>query len=154
MRTDEVVLKRVEPMRVAELSARAASYDGEDVGPVIKPLYQQLVSRLDAAGVELTGPGVAYYIPEDDGGVMIHASLPVAVAEGPDFDVFDLPALETAATIIHHGSMEEVGPTMQTLAQWIEDNGFRAAGLAREVSLHCPDNLDEWVTELQIEVTR
>ncbi|TDE59916.1 AraC family transcriptional regulator [Nonomuraea mesophila] len=67
--------------------------------------------------------------------------------------VVDLPAIETAATIIHHGSMEEVGKTFQTLAHWIEEHGYRSLALAREISLHCPENLDEWVTELQIEVT-
>lgn len=154
MRTDEVVLKRIAPVRVAELSARAASYDGEDIGPVIQPLYRELLARLAAGEVPITGPGCAYYVAEDDGSVMVHAGLEVAVANGPDFDMVDLPAIETAATIIHHGSMDNVGPTFQTLAHWIEENGFRAVGLAREVSLHCPENLDEWVTELQIEVTR
>jgi effector-binding domain-containing protein len=69
-------------------------------------------------------------------------------------DVVALPGVESAATIIHHGSMDEVGTTFQTLAHWIEEHGYRSLTLAREVYLHCPDNLDEWVTELQIEVTR
>jgi DNA-binding transcriptional MerR regulator len=154
MRTAEVVMKRVAPIRVAELSARAASYEGEDIGPVIGPLFGEICRRLEAAEVSTVGPGLAYYVPDDDGSVMVHASMPVAVPPGSyDFEVVDLPAIETAATIIHHGSMEEVGPTFQALAHWIEENGFRSLGLAREISLHCPDNLDEWVTELQIEVT-
>jgi effector-binding domain-containing protein len=70
-----------------------------------------------------------------------------------DFQVVALPPIETAATIIHHGSMEEVGSTFQTLAHWIDDNGYRSKGLARELSLHCPDDVAEWVTELQMEVT-
>ncbi|MFI6501386.1 MerR family transcriptional regulator [Nonomuraea typhae] len=154
MRTDEVVLKPVAAMRIAELSGVAASYDGEDVGPVIKPLYAELGKRLREAGIKMSGPGCAYYVPQDDGTVMIHASVEVGVSEGADVDFLTLPGIETAATIIHHGSMDNVGPTMQALAHWIEDNGYRTVGLAREVSLHCPDNHDEWVTELQIEVAR
>ncbi|TMR96974.1 MerR family transcriptional regulator [Nonomuraea basaltis] len=155
MRTAEVVLKRVAPVRVAELSATAASYEGEDIGPVIKPLFGEICQRVEEAGVAFAGPGVAYYVPEEDGSVMVHACMPVAVPpnDSYDFDVVDLPAIETAATIIHQGSMEAVGPTFQALAHWIEENGFRSQGLAREISLHCPDNLEEWVTELQIEVT-
>lgn len=152
MGTDEVVVKRVNPVRVAELSARAASYDGEDIGPVIQPLYRQLIERLEASAVTPTGPGIAYYVPEDDGTVMVHAGLEVAAEKGADFDVVDLPAIETAATIIHRGPMEKVGPTFQTLAHWIEQNGYRAVGLAREVSLSCPEDLEDWVTELQMEV--
>ncbi|MBF8185387.1 MerR family transcriptional regulator [Nonomuraea sp. K274] len=154
MDTAEVVLKPVDQVRVAELSARAAGYEPEHISPVIQPLFQELCRRVDAASVQVTGPGVAYYRLEDDGSVMVHACLPAAVAYGDhDFDVVDLPAVETAATIIHHGSMEKVGQTFQALAHWIEANGYRSLDLAREISLHCPDNPDEWVTELQIEVT-
>ncbi|TDC10446.1 MerR family transcriptional regulator [Nonomuraea longispora] len=154
MESAEVVLKRVAPIRVAELSARAASYEGEDIGPVIQPLFAEICRRVEEAAVKVVGPGVAYYEERDDGSVMVHACLPVSAAPGHhDFQVLDLPAIETAATIIHHGSMEEVGKTFQTLAHWIEEHGYRSRALAREVSLHCPENPDEWVTELQIEVT-
>ncbi|MFI6391868.1 MerR family transcriptional regulator [Nonomuraea sp. NPDC050547] len=154
MRTDDVVLKKVAPMRIAELSGRAASYDSEDIGPVIQPLYAQLMKRLCEADIKITGPGCAYYLPEDDGTVMVHAAVEVGVSEGADVGFLNLAGIETAAAIIHTGSMDHVGTTMQALAHWIEDNGYRALGLSREVSLHCPENRDEWVTELQIEVTR
>jgi DNA-binding transcriptional MerR regulator/effector-binding domain-containing protein len=152
MRTDEVVLKKVAPIRVAMLSDRAASYESDDIGPVLTPLYRRLVERLEESGVAITGPGCAYYVEADDGAVLAHAGLEVAVPRGDGYDVVDLPAIEQAATIIHRGSMDHVGPTMQALAHWIEENGYRAVGFAREVSLHCPDDRDEWVTELQWEV--
>ncbi|GAA3718976.1 MerR family transcriptional regulator [Nonomuraea antimicrobica] len=157
MRTAEVVLKRVNPVRVARLSARAASYDGADIGPVIGPLFGELCRRVEDACLRITGPGIAHYREEDDGSVMVHACLPVNVAPGQvgrhDFEVTGLPGIETAATIIHHGPMEAVGPTFQALAHWIEETGHRSRDLAREVSLHCPDDRDAWVTELQIEVS-
>ncbi|MFG3435829.1 MerR family transcriptional regulator [Nonomuraea sp. NPDC047897] len=153
--TDEVVLKRVAPVRVGELSAVAASYEPADVGPVIQPLYAELCARLEAAGVPAAGPGIASYVPQEDGTVRVHAAMPVAGdCAGADVDVVILPGVDSAATIIHHGSMDGVGTTFQTLAHWIEDNGRTALGLGREVYLHCPDDLDAWVTELQIEVTR
>ncbi|GAA3471621.1 MerR family transcriptional regulator [Nonomuraea roseola] len=158
MGTDEVILKKVAPVRVAQLSARAASYDTEDISPVIQPLYRQICERLEAARVPMQGPGIAYYLPEDDGAVLVHATFPVNLdvgeGEAHDFDVVDLPPIEAAATIIHRGPMENVGPTFQTLAHWIEENGYQALGLAREVSLHCPPDLDEWVHELQIEIAK
>lgn len=158
--TDEVVLKRVSPVLVGELSAVAASYEPGDVGPVIQPLYAELFARLETARVTPTGHGIALYLPEQDGAVRVHAAIPVAGdavdvrCAGAGLDVVTLPGIETAATIIHHGSMDGVGTTFQTLAHWIEVNGYRALSLAREVYLHCPDDLDDWVTELQIEVTR
>ncbi|MEV0591895.1 MerR family transcriptional regulator [Nonomuraea cavernae] len=154
MHPEEVVVKKLDPITVAELSATAASYEPEDIGPVIKPLFAEICARLESAGVPITGPGIAYYVPEDDGAVRVHTAFPVSAGphDDHDFEVVVLPGIETAATIIHHGSMDEVGTTFQTLAHWIEENGYRSVALAREISLHCPDDLDEWVTELQIEV--
>jgi effector-binding domain-containing protein len=44
---------------------------------------------------------------------------------------------------------------MQVVAQWIEDNGYRPAGYAREVYLdYDPEKAEEGVTELQLPVTR
>ncbi len=45
------------------------------------------------------------------------------------------------------------GPTAQVLAAWIDANGYRADGYAREINLECPENRDDWVTELQVPVT-
>lgn len=61
--------------------------------------------------------------------------------------------LDRAATIVHRGSMDTVLPTAQTLARWIDANGYRSAGYPREINLECPENRDDWVTELQAPVT-
>ncbi|WP_371784041.1 MerR family transcriptional regulator [Streptosporangium subroseum] len=155
MHTDEVLLKRIPPTRVAELTAVAASYDGEDIGPVIQPLFTELCRRVENAGVEITGYGIACYEPEADGRVIIHAGMQVAAeaSDDHDFAIVDLPEIESAATIIHRGSMEQVGPTFQTLAHWIDEHGYRGVGLAREVSIDCPEDHEKWVTELQMTVT-
>jgi effector-binding domain-containing protein len=54
-----------------------------------------------------------------------------------------------AAAIIHHGSMDDVLSTGQALARWIDANGYRSAGYAREVTLEWSPDPDQWVTELQ-----
>jgi DNA-binding transcriptional MerR regulator len=155
MPTADVVLKRLPAVRVAELTGIAASYEPEDIGPVIQPLYPELDRRLALAGVAVTGPGIAYYEDSPDGTIIVHASLPVSVAprEDCDFAVVDLPAVESAATIVHRGSMDEVVATEQVLAQWLDTHGHRATGYARELYLDCPpDAPDKWVTELQTPV--
>jgi effector-binding domain-containing protein len=48
--------------------------------------------------------------------------------------------------------MEQVEGSLQTLAHWIEANGFRTDGYHREVYLECPAALENWVTELQVAV--
>ncbi|MFD6415346.1 MerR family transcriptional regulator [Streptomyces sp. NPDC060194] len=157
MPTNDVVLKDIPAMRVAELSAPAASFEPEDVGPVIGPLYDQLFQRLHAAGVAPTGPGVAFYedVPDGGGSVTVHAAVVVAAPpRDGEFLVHDLPPVAGAATIVHRGSMESILPAAQALAHWIDENGYRSSGYPREINLECPEDRDDWVTELQVAVVK
>ncbi|MEU8541853.1 MerR family transcriptional regulator [Streptomyces sp. NPDC048717] len=157
MSTQDVVVKKIPAVRIAELSAAAAGFGPKDITPVIGPLYEELCARLEAAGVTGFGPGIAYY--EDagrgDGSVVVHAGMTVpegTVAEGVLVHV--LPGVEQAATIVHRGSMDGILPTEQTLAAWIGDNGYRSAGYARELYLECPEDPAGWITEIQEPVSR
>ena len=158
MDTEDVVVKEVAPVRVAELSGVAAGYETAAIGPVIQPLYPELMRRLAVAGVTPTGPGIAYYVPVAEGEeITVHAGVQVAADPRPehDFDVVDLPAIERVAAIIHRGPMDYVERSIQTLAQWIEENGYRTDGHAREVYLdYCPDDLENSVTEIQLTITK
>ncbi|MEV6689209.1 MerR family transcriptional regulator [Streptomyces sp. NPDC051130] len=161
MPTDEIVVKNLPPVRLAEMTGVAAGYAPQEIGPVIGPLYEELCSRVQAAGVVPTGPGLAYY--EDapgaaPGSVLVHAGLPVAAAVraedlGGAVRVVELPEVERAATVVHRGSMDDVLPTVQALARWIDAHGHRSAGFARELSLACPEEREQWVTELQEPLT-
>ncbi len=150
---DSVVVKGLAQVRVGELTGEAASYKPEAITPVIQPLYCDLWQRLASTGVAATGPAVAYY--EDarsgNGAMVVHAAVPVAAeAEaGHGYHVADLPAVACAAVTIHHGSMDEVLSTGQALARWVDANGYRSAGYAREVTLEWSPDPNEWVTELQ-----
>ncbi|MFK0289180.1 MerR family transcriptional regulator [Streptomyces sp. NPDC090442] len=179
MSVDDVVLKRTEPVLLAELRGTAASYGPEDIGPVIAPLYAELGRRLAAAGVSAAGPGLAYYedAPEGAGdAVVVHAGCQVTREElaraarergddpgavgsaadrtGRGFDVVTLPGLDLAATVVHRGPMSRIMPTAQHLARWIDGNGYRSAGYARELYLECPEDQEGWVTEIQEPVVR
>ncbi|MFF4517912.1 MerR family transcriptional regulator [Streptomyces mirabilis] len=157
MPTNDVVIKSLPAIRVAELTATAASFEPEDIGPVIGPLYEELFRRLEVAGVTPVGPGVAYYedAPEGGGRISVHAAVEVAAPlQDGAFQVLDLPPADRAATIVHHGSMDTVLPTAQALARWIDGNGYQSTGYPREISLECPPNRDQWVTELQAPVAK
>ncbi|MGC5004489.1 MerR family transcriptional regulator [Streptomyces sp. DT203] len=159
MPADEVVVKNVPAVRVAELTGTAASYQPQDITPVIGPLYDRLFPLLEAAGIRPTGPGVARYedAPDGNGTIVVHAGVTVSVPAGPVGDtgvtVVELPAFE-AATIVHRGSMDGVLITEQTLARWLDANGYRSLGYTREINLECPEDKGKWVTELQEPVTR
>ncbi|WP_328692451.1 MerR family transcriptional regulator [Streptomyces caniferus] len=76
------------------------------------------------------------------------------VPTGLGFDVVTLPALDCAATVVHRGPMSRILPTAQNLAHWIDANGYRSAGYARELYLECPPDQADWVTEIQEPVVR
>ena len=81
-----------------------------------------------------------------------HPGTPTATGLG--FDVVALPALDSAATVVHRGPMSRILPTAQNLAHWIDANGYRSAGYARELYLECPPDQEKWVTEIQEPVVR
>ena len=149
---DGVVVKRLAPVRVAELTGVAPGYEPEAITPVIQPLYHDLWQRLCGADIPAAAPALAYYEDTPQGGILVHAAVPVAAAAtaaAHGVSIVDLPEVDRAAAIIHHGSMDDVLPTGQALARWIDANGYRSAGYAREVTLNwCPDP-EQWVTELQ-----
>jgi len=151
MPTDDVQVKNVPAVRVAELSGVAAGFEPGAIGPVIGPLYDELNAVLARVGVGCVGAPIAYYEDAPDGGVVVHAAMPVNVEPGGDhgLTVVDLPAFEQAATIVHHGELDNVLSSIQTLATWIEENGHRSAGYNREVYLECMGDRSTWVTELQ-----
>ncbi|WP_166355918.1 MerR family transcriptional regulator [Phytoactinopolyspora limicola] len=149
----DILVKRIPAVRVAELTATAASFAPDAIGPVIQPLFEELCVRLDRAGVTPTGPSLAYY---DDAsatdGIVVHAALPVDVEPDSrlDVEIVDLPEIEQAATIVHQGSMDDVLTTAQALAHWIDEHSFRSAGYNRELYLrYGVGDPDTWRTELQ-----
>lgn len=155
--TPSVVVKRIAPLLVAELTGTAASYEPEAITPVIQPLCHDLPHRLCGAGVAIAGPPVAYYedTGDDTGAIEVHAALPIAARPGGqhDFRIVHLPEVPAAATLIHHGSMDNVLPSVQALARWIDANGYRSLGYARELTLEFGADRDQWVTELQEPIT-
>ena len=49
--------------------------------------------------------------------------------------------------------MDNVLPSIQALARWIDASGYQSLGYAREVTLQFVDVGDDWVTELQEPIT-
>ncbi|GLY26966.1 MerR family transcriptional regulator [Kineosporia sp. NBRC 101731] len=158
MPTEDIQIKSVPAVRLAQLSAPAENFEPTSITPVIGPLYQQLYDRLAQAGISPVGPGIAWY-EEDPGGegVIVHAGCPVNLELGPshDVEIIDLPAITQAATILHHGPMDDVLTSIQRLAHWIEAHGYRSTGLNRELYVHYgTGDAAEWVTELQEPVVK
>jgi len=150
---DGVVVKRLGPLMVGELTGTAAGWEPEAITPVIRPLYTDLFCRLASDAVTAAGPAIAYYedAPGGEGAIVVHAAVPLVAGSAGDrgFNVVELAEIERAAAIIHHGSMDDVLSTGQALARWIDANGYQSVGYPREITLEWSPDPDQWVTELQ-----
>lgn len=146
-----VVLKELPATRYVALAGVADDFRPEQIGPIIQPLCAELGQRLPAAtGVTPAGRLTCFYETSGDQ-VRLHAAVPAGVSSGGELNgltVLDTPTVR-AATLVHRGRIDEVLPAWQALARWIDDNGHRSSGPARELYLDCPDDPTQWVTELQ-----
>ncbi|MGH3481701.1 MAG: MerR family transcriptional regulator [Nocardioidaceae bacterium] len=153
MPTDDVQIKQLPGVRLAELTGTADGFEPSAIGPVIQPLYEQLMGQLDRANVTPKGPALAYYEQTDGDKVVVHAGVPLSVglSDSYEFSIVDLPPVDRAATIVHRGAMDDVMPTIQTLGRWVDANGHRSTGDNRELYLDygCGDDPSAWTTELQ-----
>jgi DNA-binding transcriptional MerR regulator/effector-binding domain-containing protein len=159
MSTTGVGVKPVGPVRVAAVTGRAASAESSDIGPVVQELFAELGRHVGRGAVVPAGLAVATYSPTEDGGMRCRAGITVAGGARPEralpdgVELVDLPALDAAATLVHHGAMATIGGTYQRLAVWVEENGYRTDGTAREVYLvSVPQPQESWVTEIQMPV--
>ncbi|MBM2622987.1 MerR family transcriptional regulator [Actinoplanes sp. LDG1-06] len=163
MDTGDVVLKKIPALRVAMLGATATSYDHPtSITENLTPLYPRLMELMEKHRVPMVAAPIAYYLPAPTGPgdetITVHAAFPIGDAEVPEeagFEVVTLPEVPEAATALHHGSMSEAFRTGQKIANWIDDNGYRAVepGFAVEVYLECPPgDFDKWVTEMQVPI--
>ena len=154
---EDVQVKAIPPARVASLSGTVDGFEPEQIGPLLRGLYQRLMGLLNRHGLALAGPAIACYEQLEDS-VAVMACLPVSAEPGhrEEFDVTDLPRIERAATIVHRGRMDSVVSSLQALAGWIDLNGYRSLGGNRELYIDygISDDPQSWVTELQEPITR
>ncbi|MBB2914203.1 DNA-binding transcriptional MerR regulator/effector-binding domain-containing protein [Streptosporangium becharense] len=155
-----VEVKSLPPLRVARATATAGGFGPAAISPVIGPLFDRLYRSVADAGVHVGPTSVATYGADtagDGSGVIVTAGFPVGpdVVSGDGFEVVELPAVESAATTVHRGSMATIGGTWEALHQWTAEQGYGPDEVCREFYLVAePDPQENWVTELQLPITR
>ena len=153
MSTTDVTITTTPAVRLASLRGHATSADHEDVGPVVSGLFERAGAL--AAGSR-HGEAMASYQTLEDGSLDCRAGfvLPDAADAPNGLEVVELPGLASAAVLEHHGCMEDIGGSYQRLAVWIEENGYRTDGSARERYLvSYPEPEDDWVTAIEMPVS-
>jgi DNA-binding transcriptional MerR regulator len=155
VKAQDVVIKKTEPLRIAEARDVAAALDPEHIGPVFGRLAPKLISHIHQAGAQ-PGTLLGYYDePDEDGSVGVHVAYAIGDQPVPASDgiaIVDLPVVEVAS-VVHRGGMDSITPVYEALIRWIEDSGFRLAGYSREL-YHEMTADGPSVTELQVPVAQ
>lgn len=157
MPNHEVVLKHVDPVRVAcrrvEIPAEA-----ESVG-LVGRAFGEVYSYLDAQSAKTAGPGLTLWhtpaFAQDGEEAEVAVPVEQGVAEHGQIQCRTLPEAEVAA-VVHHGLFDaEFGAAYQTVLRWIDENGYHIIGPFREIYLHyAEDDAEESTTEIQFPVEK
>jgi len=153
----EVVLKKLEPQKVAGLRGKIPSY------PEQGPLWHELETYLSAHKITSSGACLTIYHseePEIDAEVCEPVGREFPDGERAKFRV--LPGVEQAACILHHGPFTTIGDAYGFITKWMDSNGYECVGPVREVYLREANNEGEkasqtdpeTVTEIQFPVRK
>jgi len=151
----DVVIKKIEPMRVASIRGIAPSYDQQG------HLWAELGAYLAAQNAQFAGAPVGLCHDKEyrERDVDVEVCFPIvsAVPGNERVSVKELPGVETMACLVHRGAYvkgfhEPYGAVMD----WIGANGYQITGPNREVYLKGGDDpTDEsYVTEIQFPIEK
>ncbi len=154
----EVILKKVDPRWVASVRGVISSYD--ESGPVFDRLFDEAYSYVHRQGVRSPGCGIAVYHEKQGSDENIEvealAELPGSIPGSSQVQVYELPAIETAASMVHHGLFATLGKAYAAILAWTQEHGYRVSGPARELYLSFQKDGDQnqYVTEIQLPVMK
>ncbi|MCX7772529.1 MAG: MerR family transcriptional regulator [Clostridia bacterium] len=151
----EVVLKNVPSYKVIGLREIIPAYNAEGM------LWQKLGAYVGKNRIPCGSPSFAIYhdgeYREADVDVEVVMGVEKPVEAGDGFSYRETEAVPVMATIMVPGPYEGIGAAYESLAKWIEENGYRMAGLCRQVSHKGPWNEKEpkqYLAEIQIPVEK
>lgn len=156
MPTYEVVIKEAPAMRVAGLRDIVADYGSQG------PLWNELMGYVFQNGGKPAGPCLTVYFDEEykERDVDLEVVQPVEgpLNSGGRVRVYDLEAVPTMASTIHHGPYSGFSDAYGALMQWISANGYRIVGPNREVYLRSAGDEgiapEDYVTDVQFPVVK
>lgn len=159
-----ISLKSVPSVHVA--SIRGVAPNMAQIGQTVSGMFGELEAYVNAAGGQLSSDpsvhGITIYhdneMMDENRPVSLETAwgLEVDVPETERVKVYELPPLELAASVVHHGSFANLHLAYGEIIQWIEQNQYEIVGANREISLQYHPTADPstYVTEIQIPVRK
>jgi effector-binding domain-containing protein len=154
----EVVLKKVEPLLVAGI--RDTIPDRSQVNATFNRLFDEVSGYVAQHGGKLAGPAMDLWHDNEyrERDMNVEAILPLQepLPQSERVRIYELPAVETMACVVHHGSFDGFGESYGAIMRWSEANGYHIVGPNREIYLHYERDGDpaSYVTEIQFPVVK
>lgn len=158
----DVIVKSVEPFPVASIREVAPSM--QEIGLTLNRIFDELMVYINTNGGRMSDKpehcGITLYHDEEmqETNIHVEAALGIVGALKPSdrVNVYTMPALESAASTVHHGSFVSLGNAYDAVTRWIDANGYEIVGPAREINLQYDRNGDpnKYVTEIQFPVRK
>jgi effector-binding domain-containing protein len=156
MPTYEVVVKKIPALRVASVRGIIPTYSQQ------AQLWGELEGHLGQNGVRPSGPCLALYhdaeFKEHDVDAEVCEPISASLRANDRVKVYDLPAVETMAVVVHKGAFTALSQAYNAVMQWIQANGYRICGPSREIYVHTSEPVRQddpsYVTEIQIPVEK
>ncbi|MGB2954525.1 MAG: MerR family transcriptional regulator [Anaerolineales bacterium] len=151
----DVVIKKVEPQRIASVRDVIPSY------PEQGHLWQDLETVMVQNQIKSTGPCLTLYHsdePKIDAEVCEPIAEDISLPQNTQVQTRELPAVVVAA-VIHHGPFNTLSESYEAVLKWIEANGYQINGPCREIYLQPPTEMGsqtdpDTVTEVQFPVIK
>jgi len=156
----DVVIKSVAPLRVAQARGIAPKMGQPEIGITLGRLFGEVIGSINQQGATVVGPGITLYYDSEfrERDISVGACLAFEgkLSDSEQVKVVILPAVETMASVIHHGSFSTMHHAYNAILPWIEANGYHMSGPNRELNLEFEPGGDEskFVTEIQFPVEK
>lgn len=151
----EVVIKKVEPTRVAAIRDVVPAYSQQG------GLWNELYAQVGQYGAQFAGPCITVYYDEEykERDVDVEVCQPISgpiPAQGR-VQIRELPG-GPVASVVHNGAYNRIGQAYDALMRWIGGNGYKTAGPGRELYLRAAQPVrqddESCVTEIQLPVEK
>jgi len=150
----DVVVKRVEPLKVAAL--REVVPTPPDQGK----LWRELMTHLTQQNAKFTGPCLSLYYDEEykekDWDIEVCQPIEGDVRGTDRVSVRELTGAGKMACVVHHGPFVTIGEAYEALIKWTSENNYRIIGPARDVYLRSAEGGNQkdpdTLTEIQFPV--
>ena len=156
---NEITIKRVEPILIAATRKKINKGDFEETGK----MWSAVNSFIDKAEIRRTIPCMILFYNStwnfeisESWDIEIAEPVTKCVVSNDTVKVYELPAVDKMACVVHHGSFNTIGETYKAISQWIEKNNYKISGPVREIyhkGEWVTNNPEEYITELQLPLT-